>query len=69
MAHGTSFLFGQRDVIASFSFGTCTVKMEFCQLSEVEEFCENTATFNFILDRFMDYSHYTDTTWHLLHKL
>ena len=43
------FLPGQRDVMASYSFGVCTVQTDFHQLSEVEEFCGNIVFFNFIL--------------------
>ena len=42
VVHRTSFLSRQSDVIASFSFGACTVQTDFCELQIFEVFCEDT---------------------------
>ena len=47
MAYHTSFLSSQHDVIASFSFGVCTVKMDFCEIKFLVDICENIANLSF----------------------
>ena len=47
VAHCTFFLSRQSDVIASFSFGACTMQTDFCEIKFLVVYCENTWIFYF----------------------
>ena len=49
VAHCTSFLTRQCDIIASFLFGACTVQTEFCVKSYFAEYCLNFENFIFLV--------------------